>query len=194
MGLRRRSHEEPRIKSQEPRIKDIRINPELEKTWYAIYVNSRAEKKVGDELLSKKIEAYVPLVKTMRQWSDRKKLVELPLMNGYVFVRLYEKEHDAVLQTKGVVNFVRSEGKKAIIREMEIERLKQLVDLGYQLEARGIDVTYKAGDAVKINSGVLKGLEGYVVGNRESGVIEIVLESIGQCIRVTLPKEIVSIH
>jgi transcription antitermination factor NusG len=163
----------------------------LEKHWHAIYVKSRTEKKVAEELNSKGVEAYAPLVKTMRQWSDRKKMVEFPLLNGYVFVHINEKEHDEVLQTRGVVSYVRSEGKKARIRQVEIDRLKQLVELGYQLEARGIDKNYVPGDRIKINSGVLKGLEGYVSGNRENGVIEVLLESIGQCIKVTLPREIV---
>jgi transcription antitermination factor NusG len=146
---------------------------------------------VGEELNLKNIEAYVPLVKTMRQWSDRKKMVELPLLNGYVFVHINEKEHDKVLQTRGAVSYVRNEGKRAKIRQNEIDRLKQLIELGYQLEARGIDKNYVPGDRIKINSGVLKGLEGYVSGSRENGVIEVLLESINQCIKVTLPKEIV---
>lgn len=159
--------------------------------WHALYVNSRAEKKVCEVLNSRNIEAYVPLVKTLRQWSDRKKKVELPLMNGYVFVNTSTKENDAILQTKGVVSFVRSEGKIAVIRDVEIARLKQFVELGYQLEASAIQKDYKIGDKIKINSGALKGLEGFVSANRESGIIEVLLESIGQCIRVTLPKEIV---
>ena len=84
------------------------------KKWRALYVNSRAEKKVMEILLGKDIEAYTPIVKTMRQWSDRKKMVELPLMNGYVFVRSDEVQIEKILQTKGVVNFVRSEGKIAV--------------------------------------------------------------------------------
>ncbi|MBK6836162.1 MAG: UpxY family transcription antiterminator [Bacteroidetes bacterium] len=56
------------------------------KNWFALYVSSRAEKKVMESLLTKGIQAYAPLVKTVRNWSDRKKTVELPLLNGYVFV------------------------------------------------------------------------------------------------------------
>jgi transcription antitermination factor NusG len=56
------------------------------KKWHAVYVSSRTEKKINDLLNNKGIEAYVPVVKTMRQWSDRKKMVEMPLLNGYVFV------------------------------------------------------------------------------------------------------------
>jgi transcription antitermination factor NusG len=71
----------------------------------------------------------------MRQWSDRKKMVEFPLINGYVFVNISALEIDKTLQTKGIVNFVRESGKVAVIREEEMNRLKQLVDLGYQIES-----------------------------------------------------------
>ncbi len=160
------------------------------KKWHAVYVSSRTEKKISEALLNKGIEAYVPLVKTMRQWSDRKKMVELPLLNGYVFVKISPAENDKITQTKGIVNFVRSEGKIAVIRDVEIERLKQLVELGYHLEANGINKKYKEGDKVKISSGVLKGIEGYVVEANENDQIDVLLESIGQCIRVKLPKEL----
>lgn len=136
------------------------------------------------------IENYAPLTKTIRQWSDRKKTVELPLISGYVFVNISEKENPSVLQTKGVVNFVKSEGKVALIREEEIDRLKQLVSLGYQLEATGMEKRYTEGDKVKINAGALKGIEGYITETRESRHIEVLLESIGQCIRVKLPREL----
>lgn len=166
------------------------MTTDTQKKWNAVYVSSRAEKKIGELLTGKAIEAYVPIVKTMRQWSDRKKMVEMPLLNGYVFVKITSAENDKVMQTKGVVNFVRSEGKIAIIRDVEIDRLKQLVQLGYHLEVSGIDREYKEGDKVKITSGVLKGIEGFVVGASENKQIEVLLESIGQCIRVKLPNEL----
>lgn len=160
------------------------------KQWNAIYVKSRTEKKVAETLAAKNIETYAPLIKTMRQWSDRKKMVELPLLNGYVFVKIDPREQDIVAQAKGVVNFVRSEKKIATIRDAEINRLKQLVELGYQLEAHAITKEYKEGDKVKISSGPLKGIEGYVFESKSGRQIEVLLESIGQCIRVKLPKEL----
>jgi transcription antitermination factor NusG len=160
------------------------------KKWHALYVSSRAEKKIMDTLLAKGIEAYVPLVRTMRQWSDRKKMVELPLMNGYVFVHILPTENDRTLQTQGVVNFVRLERKIAIVRDVEIERLKQLVELGYHLEAMDLKRNYAEGDKVKITSGALKNVEGYVIKNEQGRFIDVLLESIGQSIRVKLPEEI----
>ncbi len=162
----------------------------IDKKWHAVYVNSRSEKKVGDLLSLRAIDNYVPVVKTMRQWSDRKKMVELPLLNGYVFVHTVASENDKVLTVKGVVSFVKSEGKIAVIREAEIDRLKQLVALGYALEVQAISRKYQPGEKIRIREGVLKGLEGFVVEDGENRHIDVLLESIGQCIRVKLPREL----
>lgn len=163
---------------------------EKEKEWHALYVASRHEKKVYEKLQKKNIEAYIPILKTMRQWSDRKKMVEMPLLNGYVFVKIDPTQNDKTLQTPGVVNFVKAEGKIAKVREVEIERLKQLIELGYQMEVNGIRHIYKQGDKIKIMSGALKNIEGFVVENKEGRYIDVLLESIGQSIRVKLPEEI----
>lgn len=162
----------------------------VSKTWHAIYVASRQEKNILRLLTDKGIEAYVPIVKTMRQWSDRKKMVEMPLLNGYVFVRIHSAEREKVLQAKGAVNFVRSEGKIAQVRDVEIERLKQLIELGYELNAGNIQKHYQEGEKVKIVAGALKGIEGSVIEDNEGRFITILLESIGQAIRVKLPKDV----
>jgi len=161
-----------------------------QKYWYALYVNSRFEKKVMEGLLFKNIEAYVPIVKTMKQWSDRKKMVEVPLFTGYVFINIANSQIDQVLQTNGVVNFVRHIGKIAKIREVEIERLKQIVRLGYHIESEAIKLNYKQGDKVKILDGPLKNIEGFILEIKNEQFIEVLLESIGYCIKVKLPKEI----
>jgi transcription antitermination factor NusG len=161
------------------------------KKWRALYVASRSEKSVLRLLLEKSVDTYLPLVKTLKQWSDRKKMVELPLMNGYIFVRIGEDENTKVLQTRGVVSFVRDLGKIAEVRDEEIESLKQFVQLGYQIEVNAITREHKEGARIKIAGGPLKGIEGHVIENKEGRFIEVLLESIGQCIRVKLPKEIV---
>lgn len=162
----------------------------MEKKWHAIYVNSRAEKKVAELLMLKDIDVYVPLQKVMKQWSDRKKMVEVPLLNGYVFVNIHKGQNDRVLQTRGVVSFVRNNGVIGVIRHEEIERLKQLIELGYQLETNSITTHYKEGDKIKITSGPLKNIEGFVIDSKEGRFIEVLLESIGQSIRVKLPEGI----
>jgi len=161
-----------------------------QKNWHAIYVKSRSEKKVMQTLIQKGIEAYVPLSKTMRQWSDRKKLVEFPLINGYVFVHIQPIENEKTLHTNGVVNFVRLNGKIALIRESEIERLKQLIELGYQLESDSDNSTFEIGEKVKITSGPLKNLEGQILNKSDEKIFLLELETIGKSIKVKLPKDI----
>jgi len=94
------------------------------------------------------------------------------------------------LQTRGVVNFVRHCGQLAGIREVEILRLKQLVELGYQMETSPLTKVYSEGDKVKITSGALKNMEGYITEAKEGKFIEVLLDSIGQLIKVRLPKEL----
>ncbi len=163
----------------------------MEKKWHALYVNSRAEKKVGELLISKGIETYVPLHKVMKQWSDRKKLVEVPLLNGYVFVNIDRTQYEKTLQTRGVVNFVKTNGSIGVVRDVEIDRLKQLIELGYHIDAT-VTAKYKEGDKVKISSGPLKNIEGFVIENKEGRFIDVLLESIGQSIRVKLPEGILT--
>jgi transcription antitermination factor NusG len=170
-------------------IKAKTINTSL-KYWHALYVSSRTEKKVMQTLLAKNIEAYVPIIKTMRQWSDRKKMVEFPLINGYVFVNISALEIDKTLQTKGIVNFVRHSGKIAVIREVEINRIKQLVDLGYQIESDVSSSEFKIGNKVKITSGPLKNIEGFIINKLNDKYLFVQLESIGKTIKVKLPEDL----
>jgi len=160
------------------------------KTWNALYVNSRAEKKIMHALQEKNIEAYVPIRKTLKQWSDRKKWVEEPLIRGYVFVNIEVTDREKVFSVSGIVNFLRFNGKDAIIREKEIEALKRLIELGYSIEAEAIEKNYKPGDVVYINDGPLKGLEGVISKTEFNTKVEVIMSSIGQVIKVQVPAEI----
>ena len=61
--------------------------------WYAVYTKPRSEKKLADRLNEHGIEAYLPLRKTLKQWSDRKKMVEEPLITSYVFVNITNENY-----------------------------------------------------------------------------------------------------
>ena len=80
--------------------------------WYAIRVKSRSEKKVFSDLNDNEITAYLPMQRKLRQWSDRKKWVEVPLISGYVFVNISRKEYENVLRTPNVVCYIYFEGKE----------------------------------------------------------------------------------
>ncbi len=139
------------------------------KKWYAVYTRAKAEMKVEYLLNRIGIENYLPLQKVLRQWSDRKKWINEPLLRGYIFVRISnDKEYLDVLSTDHVVKFVRFEGQAAIIPDKQIENIKLLLTSGEELEVSIEDFT--PGDSVKVVAGSLRGLEGVLVEKRGKSV------------------------
>ena len=127
------------------------------KKRFAIRVKSRAEKKVSHLFQEKNIESYLPLQKRLRYWSDRKKLVDMPVIHGYVFVKILPQERLTVLQTSHVVNLVRFEGKDVIIPDAQIEATKSMLGQSdYPVEVNYDSLSL--GQSVKIKSGIMKGL------------------------------------
>jgi transcriptional antiterminator RfaH len=165
------------------------VKQKKEKVWKAIYVTSRSEKKVLDKLQEKGIEAYTPIKKTLRQWSDRKKMVEVPVLNGYVFVKINDLERDQVFFVNGVVQYVRFNGEDAIIRETEINSLKNIVALGYDIEAN-VEKAFPRGSKIMIMQGPLKGIEGVVEAIDSEDWLFVQLESIQYNLKVKLPAGI----
>jgi transcriptional antiterminator RfaH len=128
--------------------------------WYAAYTHSRAEKKVARELEKQGIEHYLPLVKTIRQWTDRKKKVEEPLIRSYIFVHIVEKEYMDVLHTAGVMTIVRFSGKPVAIPDWQIENLKILLGTSLPITVENHD--FVPGEEVRITRGTLEGLRGII--------------------------------
>ena len=128
--------------------------------WYAIYVKSRHEKSVHSELQQKGIESSLPLISVTRQWSDRRKKVEVPLFRGYVFVNIDIKhEKFNVLQTQGVVKFVTFCNKTVSIPDEQMYWLDQLVMSNLALDHEQ-DIPLDA--EVDVMFGPFKGLRGWV--------------------------------
>jgi transcription termination/antitermination protein NusG len=165
------------------------VKNNTEKKWYALYVNVRHEKKIMHKLLEKGMEAYVPIVKEMRQWSDRKKMVEAPLFTGYVFVKIHAADMDKPRWVEGVINYLRFEGKPALIRDEEIEGLKFFVNNGYNI-AREADAL-KPGQKVKINLSQFKDFMGIVETVAENENVMVSFEGIKQNIVVKAPSKAV---
>jgi len=132
-----------------------------EKKWYALYTRSRAEKKVLIELQEMGVQAYLPLINTLRQWSDRKKKVEVPLIPGYIFVKTELKQIPILLNVDAAIKIIAFEGKYISIPENQIKTIQTLIEKGYSLSAS--NQTVVKGDTVKIASGSLKGLKGEVL-------------------------------
>ena len=134
------------------------------KNWYAIYTRSRFEKRTYGLLVERGVEAYLPLVKSWRIWSDRRKQIEVPLLSSYMFVFSDPgnyHEHLHILNTPGVVRFVSFEGKPVAIPERQIQSLKRISQEGIDMAC--MEETTPPGTPVMIEYGPRKGRAGEVV-------------------------------
>lgn len=156
--------------------------------WYVGYTAPRHERLVNDYLESFGVEIYLPLQKELRKWSDRKKEVEMPLFPNYIFVRTRVEDLHSLLQTRGLVRFVKFRDTYATIRDEEIEVIKNvLIDKRYRVQPHALSL--RKGQMVNITDGPFKGITGEI--HQESGRSNFILriDSIGQGISVELPRE-----
>ncbi len=144
--------------------------------WYAVYTRPRWEKKVAEIMTDKKIENYCPLNKVVRQWSDRKKIVCEPLFTSYVFVRTTEKQLYEARKISGIINVVYWLSKPAVIRDEEIECIKNFLSdyKNVKLEKCSVNIN----DTVRVTKGPLMEYEGNVIAVK-SATIKISLPSLG---------------
>jgi len=153
--------------------------------WYAAYTDSRAEKKVCLELVKKDIECYLPIKVEKKQWSDRVKIVENPLIRGYIFVKVSNREYYDVLITHGVRRYVCFEGNPTAIPENQINDLKLFIErLNTEVEVTSERIS--KGTFVKIVSGPLLGVCGEVVEIRGKRSIVLRFNDLGFCVHTDL--------
>lgn len=157
--------------------------------WYAIYTKPRWEKKVDAVLQDKGIESYCPLTRTRKQWSDRVKIVEEPLFKSYVFVKVTDEDQLKVRMTNGVLNFVYWLGKPAVIKQVEIDRIKRFLNEFDNVQAVPMDL--KVDDKVIITSGILMDKAAKVLRNMGNRV-EVEIESLGYKLVAYVDKKNIS--
>ncbi|MDX9929775.1 MAG: UpxY family transcription antiterminator [Bacteroidales bacterium] len=163
----------------------ISDNRSCEKKWYAVYTRSRHEKKALNNLLERGFDAWLPMYRTIRQWSDRKKMIEKPLLNSYVFVRITSRDFYNVQGTDGICTIIKCQGQPVPIPQCQIDNLKLIIDSRAEVEVTG--EKFEKGDEVIVTIGTLKGLRGELIshGNRKKLLVRI--DSIEKNITVTVP-------
>jgi len=155
--------------------------------WFALYTRSRAEKKVYTGLIRRNINAFLPMRKVLRQWSDRKKMVDAPLFNSYIFVNITEKEHLPALQVEGVVRFVSFEGKAVPIPPQQIEAIKAYLGEGAP-EYNESELSLQVGVNIEITRGPMMGLNGILITLHGKHRVKIEIECVGQSLIIDLPR------
>jgi transcription antitermination factor NusG len=153
--------------------------------WYAIRTRSRHEKMVHEQLQTQGIETFLPLVKRIHKWSDRKKEVEVPLFSGYTFVRLVLSSGDRlrVLQAHGVAGFVGRSGAGTPIPDHQIHDIKTVLENRIPFQ----DHTFlQVGQRVRIRGGALDGIEGILAAHHDDHSLVISLEPIQRSLSIRI--------
>ena len=150
--------------------------------WYVLYTKSRSEKKVEEELLSLGINAYCPTRSEVRLWSDRKKRIEIPLLPSMVLVNVDDEHINRVFESSLVVRYMFWLGKRATVRQSEIDILKKYLNGNYNITNSKI-LGIKVGDNFSLPSfNNEKGIVNRISNNN----VWIYLKSIGYSVKLKL--------
>jgi len=131
--------------------------------WFALYTKFKSEKEVARRLAKKGIECYVPINQVVRQYTRKRKVIDLPLINCYAFVKITKDQYVSVLETEYVIKFIHFSRNLISIPEAEIDLLKRICQQVSDIEAEKI--AFQPGKPVEIISGNLTGIQGKLISD-----------------------------
>ena len=151
-------------------------------SWYVLYTKPRSEKKVEEELLSLGIHAYCPTRFEVRLWSDRKKRVQVPVLPSMVLVNVDDRDVNRVFESSGVLRYMFWLGKRAVVRQLEVDILKKYLKGDYNFINSNLS-NIKVGDNYKLSS---FNNENGIVHRISNNSIWIYLNSLGFSVKLKL--------
>lgn len=156
--------------------------------WFAVTVKPQHEKAVAEQLQAKAFEAYVPLYRSRHHWSDRVKVVELPLFPRYVFGRFGFEERSRVLATPGVTSIVSFSGRPCPVSDQEIDAVKTMVGSGLPVK---VWPYVGVGQKIRVRHGAMAGLEGILVRVKADYRIVVNLQLLNRGVCVEVERDLV---
>lgn len=165
-----------------------KVNPQEQ--WMVVKTNPRAEKKVDERLVNAGFTTFLPLVTTLKIWSDRKKKVEHPLIPSTLFICTFPELLKDVYSVNGVHSILKFLGEPAIVQEYEIENLRILLNQKDESDIKPVD-QYQKGEMVKVLRGPFQGLIANIMKTASSFRLVVEIESLGSGFVVNVPKSYV---
>jgi transcription termination/antitermination protein NusG len=156
--------------------------------WYAVWTRSKQEKAAAVILSRLGVRHYLPLRSELRQWSDRRQKIEVPLFSGYLFVHLNPLKDTRlkVLRVPGVVAFVGNQTGPLPIPHKEIEDIQAVLASGTDCS---VQPSLKEGDRVRVVRGPLAGVEGTLVRANSESRLFISIDMIRQSLVVSIASD-----
>jgi transcription antitermination factor NusG len=158
--------------------------------WHVILVSSRTEKKVAERLEKKGIIVYLPMQKQLRQWSDRKKWVDMIVLSGYVFVKISENEQLEVLQTLGVSRFLKHNNKFVFISDSDMKKFQDFIEKAENRTIEFTTETLSVGTPITIQTGNFKGFSGEIVEYKNKRNLSVKLTGFGHFLITLSPEDV----
>jgi len=152
-------------------------------SWYAVQTYARHEKMVERRLRERGVATFLPLMTEVHRWSDRKKVVQMPLFGCYVFAKIAATNVDRlrVLRVDGVLSLVGSGREGTPIPDKEIESVRMVLEERLPWSSHPF---LKIGQRVRICSGALYGMEGILVSRNGDRTLVISVEAIQRSLSV----------
>lgn len=154
-------------------------------SWFAIRVKSRCEWAVSEALRQKGFEEFLPLYWSRRRWSDRVKLLQLPLFSGYLFSRFSLADRVPILSTPGVVLIVGTGRTPLPIDTAEVEAIRRAVESGQKVVPWP---HLEIGRRVRIEEGSLQGLEGVLLRFKGTHQLILGVQLLQRAVAVEVPE------
>jgi len=156
-----------------------------QKSWFALYTKPRNEFKASEQLTRAEVEHYLPTITRLKQWSDRKKKVTEPLIRGYIFIYVNEKQRLVSVEQPSIVRCIFDGGHPASIPDWQIDNIKKMLTLDSEI------IVYNGivpGTKVKIKNGPFEGVVGTVTNNEMERSISISIDLLNRSVITRVPQ------
>ena len=154
------------------------------RTWYVLHVKPRTEKKVFDFLAGLRVFRYLPLLKKVTKVQRRRVVRHLPAFPGYVFTRLNADERRRLFETQMIVRTLDVPFPRQLIHE-----LRQIEHASHRPADFRVSTAYTVGQRVRVVSGPLLGLEGFVKREGRSASLVLELSILGRALEASVTPE-----
>jgi len=161
----------------------LNSGPALQREWYALYTRSHQERMVKTQLDGREVENFLPTFEKVSQWKDRKKLIQMPLFPGYLFVRIPLVRRLEVLKAYGVVQLVGNSTGPVPIPDDQVASVRMFVEVGLKCDPHPY---VKVGRKARIKEGPLAGFEGVLVRKKSKSLFVLSVDLIQRSVSVEL--------
>ncbi|MCE1188538.1 MAG: UpxY family transcription antiterminator [Ignavibacteria bacterium] len=156
------------------------------RSWFVLCTRPRAEFKAEEHLNRLEIECYLPIISSLRQWSDRKKKITEPLLRGYIFVYANEKERITALELPSIHKCLSDRGKPAVLSPQSIQNLKKFI---HEEKLYSVQTGIVPGCKIRILSGPFAGVVGIITDEVKGKALTVSVELLNRTIITLITDE-----